>query len=55
MEDIEARLIDALPLPFNEERSIEEGGKSSVGSSSPFTLPTVDAAELRVRRVVVGR
>jgi hypothetical protein len=54
MEDIEARLIGALPLPlplpFNEERSIEDGGKSSVAPSSSFTLPTVDATELRVRR-----
>jgi hypothetical protein len=53
MDDIEARLIVALPLPFIEERVIERGGKSSVTSSSPLTLATVDAAELRVRRMAV--
>jgi hypothetical protein len=54
MDDIEARLIGALPLPFiTEERIIERGGKSSVSSSSPLTLATVDAAELRVRRMAV--
>src|SRR5450432_886762 len=54
MEDIEARLTVALPLPFIE-RIMEGGGKLSTGSSSPFTLPTVDAAELRVRRMKFSR
>ncbi len=53
MDDIEARLIGALPLPFTMERIIEGGGRSSVASSSPFTLATVEAAELRVRRIAV--
>ena len=51
MDDIEARLIGVFP--FIEERTIEGGSKSSVTSSSPFTLATVEATELRVRRIVV--
>jgi len=53
-DDIEARLIGALPLPFTAvERVIKGGGKSSASSSFPLTLATVDAAELRVRRMFV--
>jgi hypothetical protein len=54
MDDSEARLTGALPLPFiTEERIIEGGGKLSASSSSSLTLATVDAAELRVRRMAV--